>query len=98
MLRFVYNPRYDNGKLSCHFICSRDLFDESTLATMARRFQHLISQLFSSNSAADNTDTCMSPVSKLSLILPEEEKEVARAIIRRLPHIVQEGMCSILLF
>jgi non-ribosomal peptide synthetase component F len=92
MLRFVYNSKLDDGRLSCRFICSRDLFNETTVATIARRFQHLFFELFSSNSSATQIDQFTTPISKLSLILPEEAGEIQGIIFRRLPNIINEGM------
>ena len=31
LLRFVYDPQLNDGKLSCRFICSHDLFDKITV-------------------------------------------------------------------
>ena len=46
---FIYNPTSDDDKLSCSFVCSRDLFEETTVAQIARRFQYLFEQLFRTN-------------------------------------------------
>jgi non-ribosomal peptide synthetase component F len=91
-LRFVYNSSLNDGRLSCRFICSRDLFNETTVATIARRFQHLFSKLFSFKSNAAQIDQFITPISKLSLILPEEAKEIQGIIFCRLPNIINEGM------
>lgn len=98
MLRFLYNPADDNGKLFCRLICSRDLFDEPTVAIMTRRFEHLVSQLFSSASPANETEKSLIPISKLSLILPEEVQEIQRTNFHRQTNIVQEGMSITELF
>ena len=42
----MYNSASDDNRLSCSFECSRDLFDMDTVKRMARRFQHLLSQIF----------------------------------------------------
>jgi non-ribosomal peptide synthetase component F len=91
MLRFVYNSTLDDDRLSCRFICSHDLFNETTVVTIARRFQHLFSKLFSFKSSAAQIDQFNKPVRKLSLILPEEAEEIQGIIFRRLPNIVNEG-------
>jgi non-ribosomal peptide synthetase component F len=97
MVIFTYNPTLDHDqRLSCHLTCSRDLFDETTVATIARRFQCLFSQLFAANAAIIQTDTCLVPVCKLSLILPEEVKERKGIIFCRQSNIVNEGMSTYL--
>lgn len=75
MLRFVYNSKLNDGKLSCRFICSRDLFDEETTSTISRRFKHLFEQIFSSNPADIRIDTRLTPLKNLNLLLPEEATE-----------------------
>jgi non-ribosomal peptide synthetase component F len=97
MLKFGYDSALNDGKLSCHFICSRDLFDEKTVANMARKLEHLLVQIFSKFSASDN-DQSIIAISKLSLILPEEAKEMHGVLFRRLPNILNEGMCIVMLF
>jgi non-ribosomal peptide synthetase component F len=92
MLRFVYNSILDDGRLACHFVCSRDLFEETTVTTIARRFQHLFCQIFSSTSNAAHIDHSITPVRKLSLILPVEAEEMQRVVFRRLPKIDNQGM------
>jgi hypothetical protein len=98
MLRFVYDSKLDNGRLSCRFICSRDLFDETTVATISRRFQHLFEQLISSTSNVVESDEFIISISKLSLILPEENEEIQRTIFHRLPSVDNEGMSISVLF
>jgi non-ribosomal peptide synthetase component F len=97
MLMFGYNPTLNDGRLSCHFTCSRDLFDEATVVTITRRFQHLFFQLFSSNATITRIDICNAPLSKISLILPDEIKEKESIIFCRQSNIVNEGM-SLYLF
>jgi hypothetical protein len=88
---FVYNSRANNNKLSCYFVCSRDLFDETTVARTARRFEHLFEQLFSTNSDTALINQSSTSISKLSLILPEEAEELQGVNFRRLETIVDEG-------
>jgi hypothetical protein len=98
MLRFVYHSRLDDGKLLCRFISSRDLFDETTVATISRRFQHLFEQLVSSNSNVVESDEFNIPINKLSLILPEENEEMQGMIFHRLTSFDNEGMYVSVLF
>jgi hypothetical protein len=81
----------DSG-LSCSFICSRDLFEETTVARIARRFQHLFEQLFSTYSDATLINQSTTSINKLCLILPEEAEELQAVIFRRLETIVDDGM------
>jgi hypothetical protein len=97
MLKFGYDSALNDGKLSCHFICSRDLFDEKTVTNMARKLEHLLVQIFSKFSASDN-DQSIITISKLSLILPEEAKEMHGVLFHRLPNILNEGMYISMLF
>src|SRR5271168_4736579 len=39
-LSFVYNPALGDGKLSYNLVCSQDLFGETTVGIIARRFEH----------------------------------------------------------
>jgi hypothetical protein len=89
MLAFFHDPTLDDNQLSCHFICSHDLVDETTLAQIAQRFQYLFEQLFRTPSSLCLMDKSITPINKLTLILPEEAEEV---FFRRLENIVNEGM------
>jgi non-ribosomal peptide synthetase component F len=92
MLKFVYDSTLNNGRLSCHFICSRDLFDETTVENMARKFEHLFIQVFSCKFNAMQNDQSITSIGKLSLILPKEAEEIQRVFFRRLPNILNEGI------
>jgi hypothetical protein len=92
MFRLEYNPALNDSGLSCSFICSRDLFEETTVARIARRFQHLFEQLFSTNSDAALINQSTTSINKLSLILPEEAEELQGVNFRRLETVVDEGM------
>ncbi|CAF4233001.1 unnamed protein product, partial [Adineta steineri] len=85
-LNFIYNPSSDDNHLSCSFICSCDLFDETTLTMIGRRFQYVLEQLFSSKSSIF--------ISKVDLILPEEVEEREAVMFHRLENIINEGMFS----
>jgi NRPS condensation-like uncharacterized protein len=92
MVKFGYDSTLVDGKLSCRFICSRDLFDEKTVANMVRRFEHLVFQVFSSNFNFTRSDRSITSISKLSLILPEDDKEMQGILFYRLPNVLNEGM------
>ncbi|CAF3939576.1 unnamed protein product, partial [Rotaria sp. Silwood1] len=92
MLTFIYNPSLNDRRLSCHFICSHDLYDVSTIEKIAQRFQHIFFQLFSSKSSASQINQSFTAIKKLSLILPNEAQEMQGTIFYRLPNIVNEGM------
>jgi hypothetical protein len=98
MLRFVYDSRLNDGKLSCSFVCSRDLFEETTVVTIAKRFQHLLFELFSSKTRAVHIDKLITPINKLSLILPEEAEEMQGIVFYRLSSIINQGMYVLVWF
>ena len=89
---FIYNPTSDDDKLSCSFVCSRDLFEETTVAQIARRFQYLFEQLFRTKSTDIRMDPIITSMNKLSLILPEEAEEIQTVKFCRVEDIVNEGM------
>jgi non-ribosomal peptide synthetase component F len=91
-LIFFHNSALDNGRLSCRFVCSRDLFDEATVATIARRFQHFLFQLFASISSLSQIDLYQTPINKLTVILPEEDAEMEGVLFCRQTNIINEGM------
>jgi hypothetical protein len=92
MLTFIYNPTLDNNRLSFRLVCSRDLFDETIVAKIARRFQYLFEQLFPANLCAIRVGQPITSINKLSLILPEEAKEMQTVVISTQKDIVNEGM------
>jgi hypothetical protein len=91
-LIFLYNPTLDDGRLSYRLICSRDLYDELTVKTIARRFEHFFFQFFSLNIQTPGIYHGLPSIDKPSLILPEEAKEMERVLFRRLSNILHEGM------
>lgn len=91
-MKFVYNPTSDDDVLSCYFICSRDLFEETTVAQFARRFQHLFDQVFATNSSGMQLEQSVIWLNNVSLILPEEAEEMQTVTFRRLENITGEGM------
>ncbi len=97
-LRFLYNSTLNDGKLSYRFICSRDHFDEMTVTNIGRQFQYFCFQLFSSEYRTTQIDQSIKPINKLSLILPEDSKELQRVLFHRLTNILNEGMYISMLF
>ena len=96
MVKFIYDLRFNDGRLSCHIICSRDLFNEHTTETIARRFQQLFVQLFSLSSSPRQIDVYEIPINKLTLILPEEIAEMQGILFCRQANMINEGMrCNI---
>ncbi|CAF4234467.1 unnamed protein product, partial [Adineta steineri] len=93
-LTFIYNPMSNDDMLSCRFVCSHDLFEDMTVTKIARRFQYLIEQLFSMDSNINQTDILVSPITKLSLLLPEEAYEMERIVFCRQPDIMNEAPAS----
>ncbi|CAF4172603.1 unnamed protein product [Adineta steineri] len=91
-VRFAYDPTSTDNQLLCHFICSRDLFDETVVKTMALRLQHLSRQLFSSNSSTSSTDSHFMPITALDLTLFEETEEINNVVFCRQPIVNNEGM------
>ncbi len=96
MLKFVYDSTLTDGRLSCRFICSRDLLDERTVTNITRKFEHILVQIFSSKFTATQNDQSVTSISKLSLTLPEEAEEMQVVHFHRLPNILNEGIISIL--
>jgi hypothetical protein len=91
-ISFVYNPSADENQLSCRFVCSSDLFEETTVTQVGRRFQHLFEQVCRTKSSIVLMDESVTSINKLSLILPEESAELQGIIFKRLQKIVNEGM------
>jgi NRPS condensation-like uncharacterized protein len=90
-LTFVYNPTLTDNELCCSFVCSRDLFDETSVVHLARRFQYICEQIFLKSAAIPMTESIIL-INKLSLILPEEAEEIQAVEFRRLQNIGNEGM------
>ena len=91
-MTFVYNPTSDDNILSCSLVCSRDLFEETTVARIAQRFQYLFEQIFATNSEAMEMAQPMISINKLSLILQEEAEEIETVVFCRSLNNVNEGM------
>ncbi|CAF1230184.1 unnamed protein product [Adineta steineri] len=91
-LTFIYNLISLDNILSCRFICSCDLFENTTVTKMMQRFEYLFEQLFSMNFNLNQTDLVVSPIAKLTLILPDEVNEVQDVTFYRQSNITSEGM------
>jgi non-ribosomal peptide synthetase component F len=89
---FVCNPAPFNNKLSCSFVCSRDLFEVTAVAQIARRFQYLFEQIFRKKSTDVRMDPIITSINKLSLILPEEAEEIKTAKFSKMEGNFDEGM------
>jgi len=92
-IHVIHNPTVDDNQFSCYFEYSRDLFDESTMKTIARRFHHLVSHFFLTNSLIQ-MDLFMEPIRQLSLILPEEAQEVYNIKFNHQTNIANECMSA----
>ncbi|CAF4303202.1 unnamed protein product, partial [Adineta steineri] len=92
MITFMYNSILENNKLSFLLTCSHDLFDEITVTNIGRRLEYCFQQLFSSSETVSRTDTCVTSIWKVDLILPEETEEMEDVIFCRQSHIINEGM------
>ena len=91
---FIYDPMVDGGRLGCRFVCSHDVYDERTVATMSQRFQHLLHQLFFSRLTTIVSDQYNVSISRLSLILPDESEEMEGRVFHRLADVGNEGMSN----
>ncbi|CAF4095456.1 unnamed protein product, partial [Adineta steineri] len=89
-LTFEYNPLSDNKRLSCHFVCSHDLFEKSTISKIAQRFEYMFEQLFQIQSSNTSMIDRSSSINKVCLILPEEAEEMELVVFNRLESVVNE--------
>ena len=94
MCTFIYDSSADAGQLSCRFVCSHDLYDERTVATMSQRFQHLLHQLFSSRLSTIISAQYNVSISRFSLILLDESEEMHGRVFHRLADVGNEGMSN----
>ncbi len=90
-MAFVYNSTSEDDMLSCSFVCSHDLFDETSVAQMARRFQHVFEEIFATKSSVVKMDYSIVSINQLSLILPEEVEEMQTVVFCRPENIIIEG-------
>ncbi|CAF1648561.1 unnamed protein product, partial [Adineta ricciae] len=91
---FLYDSALNSGKLSCLVNFSLDCFNETTIKTITKRFEHFYSQLFTINSNSITTNAYLSPIRELSAILPEELKEIQGAMFHRLSGITNKAPIS----
>ncbi|CAF4070993.1 unnamed protein product [Adineta steineri] len=80
----------------CFLDCSADIFHhQADVDLLANRFLHMLTQLFGSSMTDDPMHNQSSmPISRLSLILPEEIEEMQGVIFCRLPNIENEASAS----
>jgi non-ribosomal peptide synthetase component F len=97
-LLFFYDPAV--GKpISCSLICSRDVFDLTTVEKLATQFHHILLQLFAGRKTTTSfNDQVREPISQLSLILPENSQVLQRTTFHRLSNIDKQGMSVIRIF
>ncbi|CAF0983427.1 unnamed protein product [Adineta steineri] len=93
-LTFIYNASSDDNQMSCHFVCSHDLFEKSTISQIAQRFQYMFEQLFQTQSSNIPVMNVSSSINKVCLILPEEAEEMKLVGFQRLENIVNEAPAS----
>ncbi|UJR22118.1 hypothetical protein I4U23_025182 [Adineta vaga] len=89
---FVYDPWLKDNKLSFNLNCSSDLFHGTTVLTMARRFNHFLHQIFSTNLNDSQVDTHTRTLNKCNIILPEEDLEIQKQGFCRQLTDTKEGM------
>ncbi|CAF0892115.1 unnamed protein product [Adineta steineri] len=80
----------------CFLDCSADIFqNQADVDLLANRFRHMLTQLFCSSMTDELVHNQFNiPISKLSLILPEEIEEMEGVIFGRLPNIANEAPAS----
>ena len=97
LLLFYYDSISNDEQLFCRFVCSRDLFDDTTVKKISRRFQHFLEQIFLSESTVNNRiGLHPTPISQFSIILPEEIKAIEDVYFSRQLNIINEGRCHFL--
>lgn len=90
-LSFAYNCTLENNHLAFSMVCSRDIFDYTTVGRMAERFEYFLGQLFGMRSGINKKTGNELPLSKLSIILPEEAAEMDPIIFCRIDTPENEG-------
>jgi hypothetical protein len=85
---------HNHHERTTHFIFeySTDLFNEAMMSSIARRFQHLLSQIFYSSAETLQLDQSLEPISKLSLLLLEDVEEIQHTVFYRLSSVDYTGM------
>ena len=91
-LTFVHDLTSTDGRLRCTVTGSRDLFGARTVSEIGCRLEHFCEELFLSSAANGRMDACNSPLAKLSLLLPEEARELDDVVFCRQAHATNEGM------
>ncbi|CAF4144029.1 unnamed protein product, partial [Adineta steineri] len=87
---------HHSRSIECFLDCSADIFHhQADVDLLANRFLHMLTQLFGSSMTDDPMHNQYSmPISRLSLILPEEIEEMQGVIFCRLPTIMNEAPAS----
>ncbi|CAF1465419.1 unnamed protein product [Adineta steineri] len=93
-LTFIYNASSDDNQMSCHFVCSHDLFEKSTVSKVAQRFQYMFEQLFQKQSSNIPVMNMSSSMNQVSVILPEEAEEMELVLFHRLENVANEAPAS----
>lgn len=70
MLSLIYDPSATNNIMSCSLVCSRDIFDQTTMDILIDRYSWFFRQLFDPVTILSTSDHLY----KLSIILPHELK------------------------
>jgi hypothetical protein len=83
---------YHDQTTHCVFEYSTDVYEDAMISLIARRFQHFLSQIFSTNVEKNQFNQSLEQISKLSILLPEDIEEIQRVVFYRLPNIVDTGM------
>jgi hypothetical protein len=91
-MTFIYNSISNENQLSCFLVCSSDIFDKITVTHFAQRFEYFLDQIFGTEPNANMRDDSIISINKLSVILPEEAREMQTIIFRRMENIGNEGM------
>jgi hypothetical protein len=74
-------------------MCSRDVFEKTTVTLLSERFEYFFNQVFRSISSVNLMNGCSTiSMKELSIILPDEAVDMEAIIFRRLDNIVGEGM------
>ncbi|CAF1156893.1 unnamed protein product [Adineta ricciae] len=84
---------HDYHRQTTHFIFeySTDVFDDTMVSTIGRRFQHFLSQIFSTDVDKNQLNQNYDPISKLSILLSEDTDEIPRTVFYRLPSTAYTG-------
>jgi non-ribosomal peptide synthetase component F len=91
-LSLTMTHNYHDQTTHVIFEYSTDVYEDTMISLIARRFQYFLSQFFSTNVEKNQFNQSLERISKLSILLPEDVEEVQRTIFHRLPSIVDTGI------